>query len=174
MKSSCYFVFSHSVLLCPNLYSINLHNSLKTCSILILVLSTAETSWTPQAYCLLAVLLQLTAILRPLTTQLRNSAHLYRRDMDTDLQKRQHMIASQPVHWCSGWTYRKHVMCFLSTVVVTSLRMRKLHRHKESNAAVLLVMCVLWALSGNGFTCHNIKRNEVDETRSKQGQHTEF
>jgi hypothetical protein len=29
MKSSCYLVFSHSVLLCPNLYSINLHNSLK-------------------------------------------------------------------------------------------------------------------------------------------------
>jgi hypothetical protein len=42
MKSSCYFVFSHPVLLCPNLYSINLHNSLRTRSILVLVLSTAE------------------------------------------------------------------------------------------------------------------------------------
>jgi hypothetical protein len=28
IKSSCYFFFNHSVLLCPNLYSINLHNSL--------------------------------------------------------------------------------------------------------------------------------------------------
>jgi hypothetical protein len=46
MKSSCYFFFNHSVLLCPNLYSINLHNSLRTRSILILVLLTAEPSWT--------------------------------------------------------------------------------------------------------------------------------
>jgi hypothetical protein len=33
--------------------------------------------------------------------------------------------------------------------------MRKLHRHKENAAAVLLAMCVSRALSGNGFTCHN-------------------
>jgi hypothetical protein len=38
-------VLSHSVLLCRNLYSTNLHNSLRTCSILLLVLST-QTSWT--------------------------------------------------------------------------------------------------------------------------------
>jgi hypothetical protein len=41
MKSSFYFIFNHSVLLCPNLYSTNLHNSLTTCSILVLVLSNA-------------------------------------------------------------------------------------------------------------------------------------
>jgi hypothetical protein len=41
-----YFGFNHSVLLCPNLYSINLHNSLRTRSNLDLVLSTAEPSWT--------------------------------------------------------------------------------------------------------------------------------
>jgi hypothetical protein len=41
VKYSCYFAFNHSVLLCPNLYSTNLHNSLRTCSILVLVLSTA-------------------------------------------------------------------------------------------------------------------------------------
>jgi hypothetical protein len=46
MKSLCYFVFNHSVFLCPNLYSINLHSSLTTRSILVLVLSTAEPSWT--------------------------------------------------------------------------------------------------------------------------------
>jgi hypothetical protein len=46
MKSSCYFVFSHSVLLCLSLYSINLHNSPRTRSILVLVLSTAEPSST--------------------------------------------------------------------------------------------------------------------------------
>jgi hypothetical protein len=40
MKSSYYFVFNHSVLLCPNLYSTNLHNSLRTCSILVRILST--------------------------------------------------------------------------------------------------------------------------------------
>jgi hypothetical protein len=63
-------------------------------------------------YCLLAVLLQLTAILRPLTytlLHLRNSAHLYRSCMDTDLQKTHDVIAIQPVHWRSGWTYRKHI-----------------------------------------------------------------
>jgi hypothetical protein len=38
---SCHFVFNHYVLLCPNLYSTNLHNSLRTCSTLVLVLSTA-------------------------------------------------------------------------------------------------------------------------------------
>jgi hypothetical protein len=54
--------------------------------------------------CLLAVLLQFTSILRPLTTQLRNSADLYRRGTDTDLQKTHHVIAIQPVHWRSGWT----------------------------------------------------------------------
>jgi hypothetical protein len=46
MQSSCYFIFSHSVLLCPSLYSINIHNSHRTRSILILVLSTAEPLWT--------------------------------------------------------------------------------------------------------------------------------
>jgi hypothetical protein len=46
MKSSCRFLFNHPVLLCPNLYSIHLHNSLRTRSILVLVLSTAEPSWT--------------------------------------------------------------------------------------------------------------------------------
>jgi hypothetical protein len=42
MKSSCDFVFNHSVLFCPTLYSINLHNSLRTRSILVLVHSTAN------------------------------------------------------------------------------------------------------------------------------------
>jgi hypothetical protein len=37
MKSAWHFIFNHSVLLCPNLYSTNLHNSLRTCSILALV-----------------------------------------------------------------------------------------------------------------------------------------
>jgi hypothetical protein len=45
MESSCYFVFSHSVLVCPDLYSTNLHNSLRTCSIPARVLST-QPSWT--------------------------------------------------------------------------------------------------------------------------------
>jgi hypothetical protein len=81
------------------------------------------------------------------------------------------------------WTYRKHITWSLSShsigtlagpeentyhviskyCCVTSLRRRKLHRHKENAAAVLLTVCVcvcvcvLRALSGNGFTCHNIK-----------------
>jgi hypothetical protein len=42
MKSSCYFAFSHSVLLCPNMYSTNLHNLPRTRSIIVLVPSTAE------------------------------------------------------------------------------------------------------------------------------------
>jgi hypothetical protein len=45
MKSSCYFIFNHSSLHCPNQYSINLHNSLRTHSILVLALSTVEPSW---------------------------------------------------------------------------------------------------------------------------------
>jgi hypothetical protein len=51
MKSSCYFVFNHPVLLCPNLYSTDLHSSLRTRSILVPVLSTAEPSWTLWALC---------------------------------------------------------------------------------------------------------------------------
>jgi hypothetical protein len=42
--------------------------------------------------------------------QLRNSAHLYKRGTDTDLQKTHHVIAIQPVHWRSGLTYRKHML----------------------------------------------------------------
>jgi hypothetical protein len=38
---------------------------------------------------------------------------------------------------------------------VTSLRMCKLHRHKENAAAILLAVCMLRALSSGGFTCHN-------------------
>jgi hypothetical protein len=56
-----------------------------------------------------SVLLQLTAIIRPLTTQLRNSAHLYRCGRETDIQKTHYLIAIQPVHWHSGRIYRKHV-----------------------------------------------------------------
>jgi hypothetical protein len=33
MKSTSYFVFNYFVFLCLNLYSVNLHNSLRTCSI---------------------------------------------------------------------------------------------------------------------------------------------
>jgi hypothetical protein len=39
---------------------------------------------------------------------------------------------------------------------VTSLCMRKLNRLKENTAAVLLALYVLRALSGNGFTCHDV------------------
>jgi hypothetical protein len=46
MKSSCYLVFNYSVFLFPNLYSVNLHNSLIMRSVLVLVLSTAKPSWT--------------------------------------------------------------------------------------------------------------------------------
>jgi hypothetical protein len=56
-----------------------------------------------------SVLLQLTAILRPLNPRLRNSPHLYRRVTHTDLQKTHHVIAIQPVHLRSGWTYTKHI-----------------------------------------------------------------
>jgi hypothetical protein len=52
-----------------------------------------------------------------LTTQLRNSADLYRRGTDTGIQKTRHVIAIQPVHWRSVLTYRKHVTWSISTVV---------------------------------------------------------
>jgi hypothetical protein len=52
---------------------------------------------------------------------------------------------------------KTHVTWSLSTVLVTAPHMRKLHGHKENTAAVLLVVSVLRALPGNGFTCHNIK-----------------
>jgi hypothetical protein len=51
MKSSCYFFFHHSVLICPNLYSTNLRNSLRTCSILVIVLS-AALKWACRVDCL--------------------------------------------------------------------------------------------------------------------------
>jgi hypothetical protein len=38
----------------------------------------------------------------------------------------------------------------------TSLRMRKLHGHKENAAALLLAVCVMRGMHSNGFTCHNV------------------
>jgi hypothetical protein len=61
--------------------------------------------------CLLAVLLQLSAILLPLTTHSYSLGImlLYRCFTGTDLQKTYQMIAIQSVHWRSGLTYRKHM-----------------------------------------------------------------
>jgi hypothetical protein len=89
MNSSCYFIFNHSVCLCPNLYSINLHNSQTTCSILVLVLSTA-------LHC---------------TSLSYNMSLLYR--LCTDHTKNtSHMIAIQRVHWradcCLATSYNIH------------------------------------------------------------------
>jgi hypothetical protein len=39
---------------------------------------------------------------------------------------------------------------------VPSFRMRKLYRHKENTAPLLLAACVLRVLPSSGFTCHNI------------------
>jgi hypothetical protein len=50
MKSTCYFVFNHSVLLCPNLYATNLHNSLRICSILVLLVLSTQPFWTALWY----------------------------------------------------------------------------------------------------------------------------
>jgi hypothetical protein len=50
MKYSCYFSLNHSVFLCPNLYSTYFHNALRTCSILILVLSSASSFWIHFSY----------------------------------------------------------------------------------------------------------------------------
>jgi hypothetical protein len=86
---------------------------------------------------------------------LRNSAHLYRRGTDTDLQKTHHVIAFQPVHWPSGWTYQKHMsrdfwtlLCDVIAHAQTGLTQIKLFG--------CIVGRVLRALSGNGCKCHNI------------------
>jgi hypothetical protein len=81
----------------------------------------------------------------------------YRRGTDTDLQKTHHVIAIQPAHWRSGWTYKNICHVISKHCCVTSLRMCKLHGHKDNTAGVLLAVCVLRALPGNGFTCRNIK-----------------
>jgi hypothetical protein len=54
-------------------------------------------------------------------------------------------------HAQAARTQRKHC----SSIVVTSLSMRKLHGHKENTAPVLLAVCALRALPSNGFTCRN-------------------
>jgi hypothetical protein len=48
------------------------------------------------------------------------------------------------------------------------MHMHKLHRHKENAAAVLLAVCVLRALSGRGFTCHNTD-NRITINREVRG-----
>jgi hypothetical protein len=45
--------------------------------------------------------------------------------------------------------------------------MRNLHRHKENTADVLLAVYVFRALSGNGFTYHNINRNSYYRSDTK-------
>jgi hypothetical protein len=44
-----------------------------------------------------------------------------------------------------------------------SPRMRKLCRHNENTAPVLLAVFVLQALPSNGFTCHNIFHNKAHD-----------
>jgi hypothetical protein len=70
MKSSSYFVFNHFVLICPNVYSANLHNSLTTFSILVFALPTA-----------------------PNLSYNRSSLYRIRTNHTS------HVIATQQVHW---------------------------------------------------------------------------
>jgi hypothetical protein len=120
MKSSCQFVFSHSVLLCTNLHSI-----------------------TPSFYSLSFGIL-LTYIDAARTRITENTCHVF---------------AVQPVHWRSGWTYRKHFVAAKRCWDVMPLHMFNLHGHKENTAAVVLVVCVLRTLPSNGFTFHSINDN---------------
>jgi hypothetical protein len=106
--------------------------------------------------CLLAVLLQFTAILRALIPQLRNSAHLCGRGTDTDLQKTHQVIAIQQSIGAVAEPRENTCHVISKHCCVTSLRMSKLHRNKDNATAVLLAVYVLRALSGNGNTCHNI------------------
>jgi hypothetical protein len=103
MRSS-YFIFNHSVLICPNPYSIDLHNSLRTRSILVLVLSTAEPSWTLLS-CKQTRVIQLP---QGWTTQ------FYCRVAQTT-QKTSHVIAISPVYWrtdcCLATSYKQSFYC---------------------------------------------------------------
>jgi hypothetical protein len=107
LKSSRYFVFSHSVLLCPNLYSVSLHNSLRTCFILVLVPSTAEPSWTTLAAS------ELVYIATARTTQKTQFYCCVARTT----QETNHMIAISPVYWradcCLATSYKHSSYCCL-------------------------------------------------------------
>jgi hypothetical protein len=130
MKSSCYFVFNHSVLLCPNLYSVKLHNTLSTRSILVLVLSTAEPSCTlfrckrNSCYIAAAWTAQITQFYCCVAQA---------------TQKTSHVRATSPVSWransCLATSYniRPTVACAYRGVFIEPL-------------------------SGNALTCHNIFR----------------
>jgi hypothetical protein len=126
MKPSYYFVFNHSVLLCPNLYSTNLHTSLRTCSILVLVLSTAEPSW--------AVLsCERTRIAVALTTQ---KTQFYCCIAQTT-QKTSHVITISPVRWRAG--------CCLATSFIIRPFVACAYRGVFTGP-----------LPGNALTCQNI------------------
>jgi hypothetical protein len=126
MKSSCYFVFNHSALLCPNLYSNNLYNSLRTCSILVLVLSTA------------------------LHTNLSyNRSSMYRLRTDYTENTR-HVIAISPVHWRAGcclatsYNIRPIVACEYRGMFIEPL---------PSNVLNKSVLLLLHVLLSNGCFC---------------------
>jgi hypothetical protein len=65
-----------------------------------------------------------------------------------------HYPVSPLAHWLD--LQKTHHVFAKHYYGVTSLRMCKLHRHKENTAAVLLAICVLWVLPSKEFTCHNL------------------
>jgi hypothetical protein len=72
-----------------------------------------------------------------------------------------HVIATQPVHWCAGWTYRKHMSRrYPASPLTCWLDLQKTHHvtatHCCVTAPVVLAVCALRALPSNGFACHDI------------------
>jgi hypothetical protein len=86
--------------------------------------------------------------------QLKNSAHLYRRGTDTDLQKTSHDCyrASPLARWLDLQKTRHMIANHCCDVIEHT----QAAGNRDNTAPVLLAVCVLRALPSNGFTSHNI------------------
>jgi hypothetical protein len=122
MKSSCYFVFNYSVLLCANLYSIHLHNSLRTWSNspLYSQLLNPPGLFSVTALCPWLRLLSYdwlqTTFTAPykLSARTKHRKHFHCRVSQTT-QKTSHVIAISPDHWradsCLATSYNHSSYC---------------------------------------------------------------
>jgi hypothetical protein len=100
----------------------------------------------------------------------RNYAHLYRCSTDTHHRKHINVFAIQPLHLCSGWTYRKHMpsvryparplarwLDLQKTLHVTSIHCCVTSSRTQKKTLLQYCWQRARALPSNGQTRHDIK-----------------